>query len=88
MNLLRRLSFVLLLFATTTAWATPTVGGRDIEQWVSFYYVHPVPDEVAEALRAVASEGYFQNDDVQAPLSGFPSLPLISNVRYREQAPV
>ena len=47
------------------------MGGRDFEQWVSFYYVHPAPEEVAEALRTVDLEDYFQNDNVQAPLSGF-----------------
>jgi len=71
MNLLRCVSCFLLLLATTAWAAPPTVGGRDFEQWVSFYYVHPAPEEIAEALRIVDSEGYFQNDNVQAPLSGF-----------------
>jgi hypothetical protein len=71
MNAVLRVLCAFFLVATASAWAGPTVGGRDFDQWMSYYYLRPAPDEVAEALRTVDSEGYFQNDDVQAPLTGF-----------------
>jgi hypothetical protein len=38
---------------------------------MTYYYQHPHPDEVASALEAISAQGYFELDDVQAPLSGF-----------------
>ena len=42
-----------------------------LEQWMTYYYLAPKPNEVPEALRAVAAKGLFENDDAQAPLTGF-----------------
>lgn len=38
---------------------------------MTYYYLDPRPDEVPAALQAVTAKGFFENDDVQAPLSGF-----------------
>lgn len=42
-----------------------------LEEWMTYYYLHPHPDEVADALKAISAQGLFDNGDAQAPLSGF-----------------
>jgi hypothetical protein len=66
-----------LLFATATALAFASMVVRagpspdDLDQWTAHYYLDPKPDGVDAALRAITAKGFFENDDVQAPLSGF-----------------
>lgn len=43
----------------------------NLEQWMTYYYLEPQPAQIEAALRAVDAKGYFENDNVQAPLSGF-----------------
>ena len=38
---------------------------------MAYYYLDPHPEEVAAALVGVTAQGFFENDSVQAPLSGF-----------------
>jgi hypothetical protein len=65
------------LFACTAFLALWCVAAKEhvppdrLDEWVAYYYLDPHPDEVADALKAVSAQGLFDNDDAQAPLSGF-----------------
>lgn len=61
------LSFLVLSAASAQERATPD----QLEQWMAYYYLAPHPEEVASALEAVTAKGFFENDDAQAPMSGF-----------------
>ena len=61
----------LSLLVLSVAGAQERVTPDQIEQWMAYYYLAPHPEEVASALEAVTAKGFFENDDVQAPLSGF-----------------
>jgi hypothetical protein len=66
-----------ILFALVAFIAVSAMGANDrappeqLEKWLTYYYLDPHPDEVPAALRAIAQQGLFENDHVQAPLSGF-----------------
>lgn len=66
-----------LLFACTAFLALCCVAAKEhvppnhLDEWVTYYYLDPHPDEVADALKAISAQGLFDNDDAQAPLSGF-----------------
>ena len=38
---------------------------------MTYYYLDPSPAEVPRALQAVVEQGLFENDNAQAPLTGF-----------------
>lgn len=66
-----------VLFACVALLAFSYAGAKEhappdqLEQWMTYYYLDPSPNEVASALEAVTANGFFENDNVQAPLSGF-----------------
>ena len=66
-----------LLLALTLCLALSCAVAREhsppekLDEWMMYYYLDPRPDEVEAALKAITAQGYFENDDVQAPLSGF-----------------
>ena len=66
-----------LLFATVAGLALASIAVRagpspdDLDRWTAHYYLDPQPDGVDAALRAITAKGFFENDNVQAPLSGF-----------------
>jgi hypothetical protein len=43
----------------------------DLTAWTTYYYLHPQPHLVPQALKETVAKGYFENDDAQAGLSGF-----------------
>ena len=51
----------------------------NLDEWMAYYYLNPEPDKIALALETITSKGFFENDDVQAPLSGFFSEVFIAN---------
>lgn len=59
--------FALTFLCAGTKYSLPD----DLGKWTTFYYLEPHPEQVPAALEAIAAKGYFENDDVQAPLSGF-----------------
>ena len=66
-----------VLFACVALLAFSGAGAKEratpdqLEQWMAYYYLDPQPKEVASALEAVTAKGFFENDNVQAPFSGF-----------------
>jgi hypothetical protein len=44
---------------------------QQLEKWMTYYYLDPRPDEVPAALEALSAKGFFEKNNVQAPLSGF-----------------
>ncbi len=62
---------VAAFIAISAAVAADRARPEELDKWMANYYAGPRPDEVATALRAVENQGLFENDDVQAPLSGF-----------------
>jgi len=67
----RLLLTCVVLLALTSAGATERATPDEFEQWMTYYYLAPHPEEVASALETVTAMGFFENDNVQAPLSGF-----------------
>jgi hypothetical protein len=51
--------------------ANEAAPAEQLEQWMTYYYLSPKPSQVPQALKAVADEGLFENEDALAPLSGF-----------------
>lgn len=41
------------------------------DDWLTFYYRDPQPDQVVAQLKAWSSEGTLQNENARAPLTGF-----------------
>ncbi len=41
------------------------------DDWLTFYYLEPRPDQVVAQLKAWSSEGTLQNENARAPLTGF-----------------
>ena len=60
-----------VLFAFSCAGAKDRVPPEELEQWMTYYYVQPQLNKIGAALKALTAKGFFENDDVQAPLSGF-----------------
>lgn len=66
-----------LLFACLALCIFSCVGAKEhapperLDQWMHYYYLDPRPDEVPAALEDLTTKGFFENDDVQAPMSGF-----------------
>jgi hypothetical protein len=71
MDTLLRAVVTVLLLVTVSASADEPQKLEDVGAWMTYYYLHPRPDQVADALKKIDAEGYFDNPDVQAPLSGF-----------------
>ena len=71
MKKLVRASVLALSLALSCAAAKEHVPPERLDQWMTYYYLDSRPDEIAAALRAVTTGGYFENDSVQAPFSGF-----------------
>ena len=67
----RALVALIALVVVSTAAAKDRAPPEQLDQWVTFYYLDPRPDEVSAALQAITKQGLFENDNVQAPLSGF-----------------
>lgn len=61
----------LALLAFSFANAAERTPPEQLEQWVTYYYLDPRPGEVSAALQAATAKGFFENDNVQAPLTGF-----------------
>lgn len=61
----------ILLTFVSVAYASEPAQLENIEEWMTYYYLAPKPDEVASALSTISTKGYFENDNVQGPLSGF-----------------
>lgn len=68
---------ILLLIFDVSAKEDP--GPEQLEEWMTYYYRHPHPEQVAAALKELSAKGYFENDDVQAPFSGFFSAVFAAN---------
>jgi len=64
-------TFALVLLLVSHASAQGGHEIQDLERWMAYYYLNPQPDNVALALQTIKSKGFFENNDVQAPLSGF-----------------
>src|SRR5664279_1179850 len=64
------LAFILCL-SLSCAVAKEHSPPEKLDEWMTYYYLDPRPDEVEAALKAITAQGYFENDNVQAPLSGF-----------------
>jgi hypothetical protein len=67
----RVLLIPLALLAFSCASAKERTPPEQLEQWMAYYYLDPRPEDVAAALQAVTAKGFFENDNVQAPLTGF-----------------
>lgn len=52
---------------------------EQVEQWMSFYYQHPQPDRVPEAIAALSAAGYFKNEQTIEPIICFLSLIFRAN---------
>lgn len=50
-----------------------------VEQWMSFYYQHPQPDRVPEAIASLSAAGYFKNEQTIEPIICFLSLIFRAN---------
>ena len=48
-----------------------TTLSSDFDEWITYYYLEPKPDEVGSALKELGDRGDFEADSVQAPFSGF-----------------
>lgn len=59
----------LLLLVSTFARADQQL--KDLDKWMTYYYLNPEPDKIALALESISDKGYFENNNAQAPLSGF-----------------
>jgi hypothetical protein len=71
MSNLARILCLALSFLCLPALAEEVPELANFDEWTTYYYLHPNPDEVASALKTIDAKGYFNNQDVQAPLSGF-----------------
>ena len=45
--------------------------GFDLDQWFTFYYLHPQPDRTVEAILSMSAHGYFDKESAQSPLAAF-----------------
>jgi hypothetical protein len=71
MSILLRIIVFLVVLPCASGWAEQIQELEDLDEWMTYYYLHPKPEEVARALKAIDSKGFFRTDEVQAPLSGF-----------------
>lgn len=62
---------IAILALLTGAGVERRAAPHQLDEWMTYYYLDPRPDEVPEVLREIAKQGLFNNDDAQAPLSGF-----------------
>ena len=67
----RVIAFLVSLLILHAAGAKELASPEQLEQWMTYYYLDPTPGEIPKALEAVSTLGLFENDAVQAPLSGF-----------------
>jgi len=69
---MKRLLFsCVTLLVISCASAKEHASPSQLEEWMTYYYLHPQPAQVPGALKAVADQGLFENDNAQAPLTGF-----------------
>jgi len=62
---------LILGLAFSLACADEIATPEEPDKWITYYYQHPNPEDVASALKAITAQGYFEIDGAQAPLSGF-----------------
>lgn len=67
----RAIVVIVSLFLLLTAEAKERASPEQIDEWATYYYLDPRPEDVAAALQTVSKQGLFENDGAQAPLSGF-----------------
>ena len=67
----RTIAVLAILALLTGAGMQEHASPAQLDDWMAHYYLNPQPDRVAEALREVEKQGLFDNDNVQAPPSGF-----------------
>ena len=57
------LAFVLLASAGTNQ--------ADIANWITYYYMHPQPDEIPARVREMAALGVFRDESAAPPMVAF-----------------
>ncbi len=73
----RRATLALLLLAFSLCLSTPTTTSAEEktpangDDWLTFYYRNPRPDQLIPQLKAWSSEGTLQDQNARAPLLGF-----------------
>lgn len=73
------LAFSISLFLLSNAFAQSDQGMQNLEEWTTYYYNNPEPDKIAPVLKVITDRGYFENDNAQAPLTGFFTEVFIAN---------
>ena len=72
-------SFAITLLLLSNAFAQGNREMQNLDEWTTYYYLNPEPDKIVLALKEITARGYFENDNVQAPLSGFFSEVFLAN---------
>ena len=69
---MKRILLILVSLLTVSSASAKGLASPDqLDEWMTYYYLDPAPSEIPKALQAVSARGFFENDNVQAPLSGF-----------------
>ncbi|HTN48656.1 MAG TPA: hypothetical protein VMK32_04420 [Burkholderiaceae bacterium] len=69
---MRKLLIVIALtLAAAGAGGRERVSAQNVDAWVGSYYMAPRPDDVADALAALAARGLLDSSQAEASLSGF-----------------
>lgn len=45
--------------------------GFDLNEWITYYYLHPQPDHTVEAILLMSAKGYLDKETAQSPLAAF-----------------
>ena len=60
--------------------STKTITTQDqVEEWLTYYYLHPRPDLTIPALQYVDQEGWLKKDNARPPIVGFFAQVLAQN---------
>jgi hypothetical protein len=55
----------------------PCLGGQsardefNLNEWITYYYLHPQPDRTVEAILFMSAKGYLDKETAQSPLAAF-----------------
>ena len=72
-------TFVIGMLLLSSVLAQDNPGMKNLQEWFTYYYLNPEPDKISLTLKEITARGYFENDNVQGPLTGFFTEVFIAN---------
>jgi hypothetical protein len=52
----------------------PLMSEKELNEWMTYYYLHPTPEKIPQAVQSMQQMGYLKKESAGAPITSFLSL--------------